>query len=203
MFLEAWYSLWHYCKNKRIFYSLLVYAILMGWICFPSFSKTNSAGLLYGQKKYLEIEKGVITCLKKLNKIESVLTASNVIGLGSIKGKLDIVENEKQSRNIMLIVSTEKTPLSIRDIPSIQDCKILDKVPKDSIVIWKGELAFGIGSNDKIEAWVKVETDDEILGWARLKYLYPKNETDFELSLSIAEETYVPTNLKWKDEIPR
>lgn len=184
-FLETWYCSWHYCKKKRILCSLVIYGILIGWICLPHFIETNNTKLLYGQKKYLEIENGIITYLKKDNKIESVLTASDLISIGSITNKLNIIKDEKQFRNILLVVATEKTPLSIRDVPSIQNYKILDKVSKGSIVIWKGELAFGTGSNDKIEAWVKVETDNGIAGWTRLKYLYPKNKSDFELDFLI------------------
>ena len=95
----------------------------------------------------------------------------------------EIFEIEQNSRDIVLVVVTANDPLTIRNIPSIENCETLARVEKGSTVIWKGNMAFGKGSNGDTEPWVEVESLDGTIGWARLKYLCPEDEEDFELTL--------------------
>ena len=78
-------------------------------------------------------------------------------------------------------VITREDPLSIRDIPSVENSEILENVEKEKEVLWKGEIAFGSGVKGNIEPWIKIETSKGTVGWARLIYLCPVNEKDYDL----------------------
>ncbi len=47
-------------------------------------------------------------------------------------------EKEQFTEGIVMKVITQKDPLSIRDIPSTENCKTLESIEKENTVIWKG-----------------------------------------------------------------
>ncbi len=181
LFFEKWYSLWHFQRKKYIIPSLIVYFVLIFWICIPSDANKEGAGLLSGKNVYLKVENGLINQMKKHNWYQEKTDTAYVSNQAEEPAK----ETQKISRDIMLIVCTTYSPLDIRDIPSVKDCEILDRADKGSIVLWKGDIAFGTGDSGNIEPWVKVETVNGITGWARLNYLCPQKEEDFELTLRV------------------
>lgn len=176
-FLERWHSRWRNLENRRIFLSIVIYCALLIWICIPYRTENTDAELLNGPGMYLRVENKLIDWLESYNlygeQIEEVVSYEEP----------ELVEVENVIEGIDMKVITLKDPLSIRDVPSIENCEILERVEKDNTVLWKGEMAFGSGSNGGIEPWIKVETPTGTIGWARLIYLCPENEEDFEMKL--------------------
>lgn len=152
----------------------MTYGILL-WVTCISY---QTDGMI--SQMYLKVQSGLTEQLEAQNDFEKAA----VEGAGA-ENVSDVPEVEKESRDIVMTVSTAKDPLSIRDIPSMTDCEILDRADRGATVIWVGELAFGGGDSGKIEPWVKVVTADGITGWARLKYLCPEAEDDSVLTLWI------------------
>jgi len=62
------------------------------------------------------------------------------------------------------------------------DGTTLDTAENEDIVIWNGELTFGLAEG-KQEPWAKVTTESGLEGWARLYYLYPEEGTELTLSV--------------------
>lgn len=185
-FFEKWYQRWHNARKKYIIFSLIIYFILIFWICAPFGYKKEAEGFLSGKNVYLELENGLLGLLKKYNwyqEKDSIAYVSNQPDKSAMDAT--IAEEQKVSRDIMLIVSTAYLPLDIRDVPSVEDCEILAQADKGSIVVWRGDMAFGPGDSGHIEPWVKVETGNGIIGWARLNYLCPQNLEDFEMTLRV------------------
>lgn len=179
MLLEQWYKRWHFQEKKYIIPSIVVYILLVIWICIPYNPDKEIPELLCGQKVYLRIEESFIKSLEKYGWYEKAVEVEETLA----DSEEEIFEIEQNSRDIVLVVVTANDPLTIRNIPSIENCETLARVEKGSTVIWKGNMAFGKGSNGDTEPWVEVESLDGTIGWARLKYLCPEDEEDFELTL--------------------
>ncbi len=176
-FLERWYMRWNNPTNKHTFLSIVIYFILLIWICIPYHAEETDIKSFSGQAVYLRVE----------NKLTDLLESHNLYG-EQIDEAINYEEPEPEEKEqftegIVMKVITQKDPLSIRDIPSTENCKTLENIEKENTVIWKGDIAFGSGRNGSIEPWIKVETPNGTLGWARLIYLCPVNEKDFELKL--------------------
>lgn len=161
-FLERWHACWRNPKSSHIFVSIVVYFVLLIWICIPYYADEEDVKSFSGQVVYLKVE----------NKLTNWLELHNMYE-----------ELERVREGIVMKVITQKNPLPIRDIPSIENCEILESVEKENTVYWKGEIAFSSVSDEGIEPWIKVKTSDGTIGWARLIYLCPANEKDFELKL--------------------
>ena len=175
IFLQRWYSNWRNPENRHIFLPILIYCVLLIWICIPYREENADIGLFSGQGTYLKVE----------NKLTDWLESYDLYGEQMEEAvsyeEPERVEKENITESIAMKVVTQKDPLSIRDVPSIENCEILENVEKENVVLWKGEMAFGSGSDGRIEPWIRVETSAGTIGWARLIYLCPVNEEDFEL----------------------
>ena len=177
IFLERWHVCWRSPKKGHFFLSIVIYCVLMIWICIPYSADNADVALLSGQGTYLAVENRLIDYLKSHDlygkPIEEAISYE----------ESEQAEREYITEGIAMIVITQNDPLSIRDIPSTENCEILERIEKENTVLWKGEMAFGSGSNGGIEPWIKVETPTGTIGWARLIYLCPVNEEDFEMKL--------------------
>nr|WP_304955480.1 SH3 domain-containing protein [uncultured Acetatifactor sp.] len=173
-FLRQWQERWRAPEKRYCGAGFMAYAILL-WLVYASYETDGIIATMYSKTK-----DGLVNRLEELSEIEEA-AAEAVLA----ENQPEVPEVVKESRDIVMIVSTAKDPLSIRDIPSMEDCEILDRADRGSSVIWIGDLAFGTGDSDKIEPWAKVMTDNGIVGWARLKYLCPEDESDYDLALWI------------------
>ena len=177
IFLERWHTRWRNPESRHIFLSIVIYCVLMLWICLPHRGENADVKLFSGQGIYLRVESKLTDWLESHNlygeQLEEVVSYEEP----------EQVEKENITEGIAMIVITQNDPLSIRDNPSTENCEILERIEKENTVFWKGEMAFGSGSNGGIEPWIKVETPAGTIGWARLIYLCPVNEEDFELKL--------------------
>jgi len=174
-FLEQWHECWKNPKNRHIFLSIVIYGVFLAWICIPYQAKGTDFNAFNGQEMYLKVESKLKDWLKSNNLYEEPIKETT--NYGNRAGKESVTEG------IVMKVITEKTPLTIRDIPSAEKCEILERIAKESTVIWRGDIAFGSVRNGGIEPWIKVETASGTEGWARLIYLCPINKKDFKLKL--------------------
>lgn len=178
-FLKQWYMRWHNPKSNHIFLSVIIYCVLIIWICIPYHPDTMNGKYISGQYVYLTIEKKFTQWMEKYGwhekQVEEIMNYN----------EKEWAEEEDIEKEIVMKVNTQKDPLSIRDVPSIENCQILERVERGDTVVWKGDMAFGNGSNRGVEPWIKVETLSGTIGWARLIYLCPIEEEDFELKLHI------------------
>lgn len=173
-FLQQWIEKWREPEKRYWSVCIVSYTILLCVAC--SFHRKD--GMI--SQMYLKVTDGLAEQLEMQNDLEEASTEDAVA-----ESNQDIPETEKESRDIVMTVATAKDPLSIRDIPSMSDCEILDWADRGTTVIWAGDLAFGSGESGKIEPWARVVTANGITGWARLKYLCPEDENDLVLTLWI------------------
>ena len=176
-FLGRWYRCWRNPESRHIFLSIAIYCILVIWICIPYHVDESDTGFVSGQIVYLNLENKLIYWLETHNLYKENTEEIMAYNEG------EQVKDGNITNGIMMKVITQKDPLSIRDIPSLVNCVILESVEKENTVFWKGDMTFGSGRNGGIEPWIKVETLDGTVGWARLIYLCPADEEDFELKL--------------------
>lgn len=78
----------------------------------------------------------------------------------------------------MLVVSGVNSSLLVRDIPSTENCTVLDRLQNDDIVVWTGQMVFAEAEGDHVEPWVKIITQNNVEGWSRLYYLHPEQYAD-------------------------
>lgn len=172
--LHCWYMAWHYPKKIHLGIFLLVYVVCVVLIVVPSFMKTDS-NLKFGENAYMRCETRFIKWLqeRELYKptIEAYMNQGKQIESGSV---------EIDSFNVTLVVSGVSSTLLVRDIPSTENCIILDRLQNNDTVIWKGQLVFSEADNSHVEPWVKVETANGIEGWCRLFYLHPDDYAEQE-----------------------
>lgn len=162
-FLEKWRVCWSKPKDRHIFSSIVVYFILLIWICIPYHADEEDVNLFNGQDVYLSVE----------NKLVYLLELQDLYD-----------EQEWVREGIAMRVITQTSPLPIRDIPSIENGEVLESAEKDSTVYWRGGITFkNVGEGGAIEPWIKVKTPNGAIGWARLIYLCPVHENDLELKL--------------------
>lgn len=181
-FLKQWFTCWRYPQKRHIVLSVTVYCVLLIWICIPWHAENADEKSFSGQSVYLSLENKLMYLLETHN-----LYREQMEQIGEIEnyGEPEQLKEKNDIEGIVMKVITQKDPLCIRDIPSTENCEILKSIEKESTVFWKGDMAFGSGSNGNIEPWIKVETLDGTTGWARLKYLCPENEREFVLKLQM------------------
>lgn len=171
--IHYWYKAWHFPKKKSFIRFLITYVLCMLYIFIPFIIKSNSNILNIGQKTYMYSEAFLIDCLEKQGWKDL-----NMQYTMNQDEDLDVVQTD--SFELSLIVSTESSSsLLVRDIPSIEDCVILDELYNDDKVIWKGQMVFS-QAGEYIEPWAKIETANGVEGWSRLVYLYPEQYEELE-----------------------
>ena len=78
------------------------------------------------------------------------------------------------------MVSGVSSSLLVRDMPSMEDCEVLERLVNGDMVIWRGEMRFSEAEDEHVEPWVKVVTEEGTEGWSRLFYLHPEEHADME-----------------------
>lgn len=79
-----------------------------------------------------------------------------------------------------LVVDGVKSSLLVRDIPATEGSMALARLHNDDVVIWRGQITFSEVNNNRVEAWVKVTTEEGVEGWSRLYYLRPESYKNIE-----------------------
>ena len=175
-FLRRWLACWCKPKSRQIVLSCVVYAVFLLAICITYHADETNTNSFFGQSVYVRVENQLASWLGIQDSYGEEQTAET----GNYN-EPEQTEEENIIESVEMRVITQKGTLSIRDIPSTENCEVLERVEKNSTVFWKGDIAFGKGSNGSIEPWIKVETPNGTIGWARLIYLCPANEEDYEL----------------------
>lgn len=165
---------WHQSKDRNGILLIIIVFMLVGWIFIPY---QQEGKFVNGQIVYQNLEGRFIDLLKEHGwyREETMETIEN--------SELNSVDATKMQQGIVFVVVTARDPLSVRDVPSLEDGEILDQVKKNDTVLCTGEMTFGMGKNGNMEPWVKVETTTGVEGWARLMYLYPQEEQNLKLIL--------------------
>ncbi len=176
-FLGRWYRCWRNPEKRHIVISLIIYCLLIVWICIPYNLDKPDVKAVSGQAVYLKLESKLTGWLEK-HGLYAERMAETVV-----YEEAEPAEAEDITESVLMEVITKNDPLSVRNIPSMKNCEILESVERESTVVWKGEIAFGDGSDGDVEPWIRVETPGGTIGWARLIYLCPVNEGDLELQL--------------------
>ncbi|MBD5554509.1 MAG: SH3 domain-containing protein [Roseburia sp.] len=172
--LHCWYMAWHYPKKFHLGISLLVYAVCVALIVVPSFMKTDS-NLKFGENAYRHCETRFIKWLEEREWYNPTMQAAM-----NQEEQIESGSAETDSFDVILVVSGVSSSLLVRDIPSTENCIILDRLQNDDTVIWKGQLVFSEADNSHIEPWVKVVTANGVEGWCRLFYLHPDDYMEQE-----------------------
>lgn len=174
--IECWYKIWHttgVCDFGKI---LLGYIIVVAYFVIPVFFDLNAEPVAAGKNFYQEMETNFLKCFSEK-------------GWYELKEKTSeperIVDEQEQQNSteediIELVVCGLNSTLLVRQIPSTEAGDILDNLYNGDVVIWFGEMVFAEVDEEKIEPWVKIQTEAGIEGWSRLAYLRPVEYKDME-----------------------
>lgn len=178
--IDCWYVVWHFPKKIRIKRSLIVYVLCIVLIVGPSLINVDNNILKIGETLYI---RGETFCVKWLG--ERGMYASTVQNESNQREQVqnEVVEDkmiEEDSLEITLVVSGIKSSLLVRDIPSIENSTVLDRLHNNDSVVWRGQMVFAEADNDHVEPWVKIVTANGVEGWSRLYYLHPEQYDDIE-----------------------
>lgn len=171
--LDYWYKEWHSPKKSSFGKTCLVYMLCVIFVVVPSFMNTEIKILKFGEKAYDHCEMVILKWFEKrewYNPTEEAAVEQ--------EGQAEVDITEKMPLEETLVVSGVNSSLLVRDIPSIENCEILDRLYNDDIVIWRGQLVFSEADNAHVESWVEIETVNGIKGWCRLFYLHPSEYKD-------------------------
>lgn len=185
IWLERWYKAWYEPKSWR------KYAVVMVMVCVAcylsivapiAFHVESDSWKAKGWAVYLYAESTLANFLEEHGWYDP---SSRISTPGTEKSWnfQDIVQ-------IPLTVFRVPSVLRIRDIPSTLDGTTLDTVRSGEVVIWNGELTFGLAEG-KQEAWAKVTTESGAEGWGRLYYLRPEEGIELKLTLTDVSEIAV------------
>lgn len=188
--MKNWYKAWHSPDKIHFGRLLLVYFVCVAFIVLPSFVNIDNKILRFGETTYVHYETSLADWLKEHGWYDSVIKSA---WNQDETNEEDVVEYEDEIieddfEEITLIVSGVDTSLLIRDIPSVEECTILERLQNDDMVTWEGQLTFAEAENEHIEPWVKVITASGVEGWCRLFYLHPDENESKEFRVTNVEE---------------
>lgn len=188
--MQSWYKAWHYPSKIHIGRLLIVYFACVIFIVLPTFVRVDNNILSSGKTTYERYETRFASWLEERGLYEPaewhVWNQEKQDDEDMAKSKEEISKDNFEE--ITLVVSGVDTSLLIRDVPSIDECNVLDNLQNDDAVIWKGQLIFAKAENDHVEPWVKVTTANGAEGWCRLFYLHPDEYENKEFHVIDMEE---------------
>lgn len=182
MFMERWYARWHSPGEYRLGMNLFVYGMCVVLIAIPSFVHTDIAVLGLAERLYIGGETFVMELAGGRERYDSMEA--------SAAEPQEQLENERVEDipcEITLVVSGVSSSLLVRDVPSMEDCAVLERLVNGDMVIWRGEMRFSEAEDEHVEPWVKVVTKAGTEGWSRLFYLHPENYADVEFLVGCTE----------------
>lgn len=180
--LECWYGAWHTPKSWGKYAAVAVAAC---GVCYLSviapdyFHVETDNWKATGRAVYLQTESALTSFMEE----QGWYTP----GIPAFEPEIGKQEEPQSTVQLPLMVFRVSNVLRIRDIPSTLDGVTLDTAKSGDIVIWNGELTFGLAEGEQ-EAWAKVTTQTGIEGWGRLYYLCPGEGAELALTLTDAPQ---------------
>ncbi len=158
-FLERWYTSWRNPVNSHIALSVVIYGILLIWICASHHAEGIEAKLFNGQAVYLKVE----------NKLTDWLEAHNLYGQ-----QIEKIANFEESEQEEEIALEEKEPVYVQlnergkrgsnirsEINLDNDNNIIGGVNAESEILYCDEW-----THDGERYWIRVYIpDDDVEGW--------------------------------------
>lgn len=185
--MERWYDIWHktgVCAFGKI---LLGYIIVAAYFVIPVFFDLNVEPVAAGKKFYQEMEVNFLKWSSEKGWYEIKEETSESERTVDEQEQQNSTE-EEQEDVIELVVCGLNSTLLVRQIPSTEASDILDNLYNGDVVIWSGEMVFSEVDEEKIEPWVKIQTEAGIEGWSRLAYLRPVEYKDIEYYVTGKQE---------------
>lgn len=166
-YLHSWYQMWRRPQKRYAGIAIIVYILCLACIISPSYIHIKAGSWLnFGQTVYLRAETSAVA------KLESYGWYSPEAYL-RVEDESEILEDVPTDVVQITLVVNVSDALKVRDVPSTVDDTVLDILRNGDIVIWNGQMTFGMAEGRQ-EAWVKVTTATGIEGWCRLFYLQPE-----------------------------
>lgn len=168
--LAGWYDVWHRPQRRYIHMAALVFCgICYATVVLPEFFQTEeSSWKNQGAELYLKAESRLVRWVTEQSWYDAapVFHPAEEEDLGP-----------GQVPQVPMTVVHAPRALRVRDIPSTSGAETLETLKNGDVVLWSGELAFGMAEGEQ-EAWVKVTTSSGTEGWSRLYFLQVEESTD-------------------------
>lgn len=188
--MQAWYKAWHFPDKIHIGRLFLVYGVCVIFVILPSFVNFDNGFFSFGERTYTNCETRFASWMEKKGWYDPdaklAWNQEEQAQEEDVEPEDEITEDSFEE--ITLVVSGVESSLLIRDVPSVDDCDVLDRLVNDDVVLWRGQMAFAKADNDHIEPWVKVITSNGAEGWCRLFYLHPDEYEGKEYFVSDLED---------------
>ena len=168
-FFENWYQYWRFHYKFHWGRMIIVYLLCFFYIIVPSVISIESDMLKKGEEWYLRVE-SVVLGDTDVHAVYDSNQKTAVVDSAEENGEV-----ESKISQIELMVAGVNSSLLVRDIPNMEEGIALERLYNEDVVVWNGELVFAKAEEDRIEAWVKVRTETDVVGWSRLYYLHPVN----------------------------
>ncbi len=189
--LEHWYQAWHVPKSRKKYAAVATVVCIVCYLSITAstFLHVKSNGwILKCQTVYLHMEGSLVDFLEARGWYDP---SAPVFLPDTDQPEENSGDNQNNTLQTPLTVFRVSNVLRIRDIPSTKNSTTLDTVKNGGVVLWNGQLTFGLAEG-KQEAWVKVTTETGVEGWGRLYYLRP--EEGMELNLVVTDaDNFTPT----------
>lgn len=188
--MQAWYKAWHFPDKIHFGRLLLIYGVCVIFVVFPSFVNIDNKFLSFGERTYTHYETRFASWMEKKGWYDPEAKVAWNQEEQAEEEDLELEDEitEDDFEEITLVVSGVESSLLIRDIPSVDDCAVLDRLVNEDTVIWRGQMIFAKADNDHVEPWVKVITSNDAEGWCRLFYLHPDEYEGKEFRVSDIED---------------
>lgn len=185
--IDKWYKLWRYPQSIHMKKAFFIYAMIVISIIFAPIFKIQNSTLNFPKTLYIKFESSLVNWLKNKQIFDENIYAEEQIDNTDPIETIDYLPIDTQDMENgnsfaeKIIVFGINTSLLVRDMPNMNG-NILDRLYNGDEAIWTGFLSFS-KVNGKVEAWIKVITPNEIEGWSRLSYIYPKEYENKEYKI--------------------
>lgn len=181
--IRAWHGKWKKANKPKFKNCFLAFVIGCVIIIIPSYIKTDNRIIKAGERGFLICEDFF---LEQVNKCKWY-DAKKELTIGNKWFKTPVASSASENGfETTLIVAGLNSMLLVRDIPSVENSVVLERLYNDDCVTWNGEIAFSYVDN-RVEPWAKIIMQNGTTGWSRMDYLYP---------LEYDKKIYMVTNVK-------
>lgn len=170
--LNRWHRAWRFPVKRYAGIAAIIYSLCVVLVALPGSLHIKSDWLNIGEQVFIRNESVLIQWLQEHEWY-------NPLQLPFWEEEMEsIVGND---RPVTMLVSVGEGTLAVRDVPSTENCMILESLSDGSSVIWYGDLAFGSVGNGNIEPWIKVTTSSGTEGWIRLRFVHPEKNANLKI----------------------
>ncbi len=164
--LTRWYDSWHSPQRRDVRLAALMFCgLCYAAVVLPGLVQAEEDSWKYG---------GTAAYLKTESRFVRWLTEQSwYAAVPALNPAEDENRNYGQLPQVSMTVVHAPRALRVRNIPSTSGAETLETLKNGDVVLWSGELAFGMAEGEQ-EAWVKVTTSSGIEGWSRLYFLQPE-----------------------------